>query len=124
MKNALIAAHAYLENVTSIDTNVTHASINWNYLPASGGSILHPHLHVLASEQPTQYQNNVQQHGQRFFEQYGENYYTALLAEEKRLQERFVGQKERIGWFHAYAPKSHYDFVGVFEETPSCSGVE
>lgn len=117
--NAFAAAHAYLEKVLAEDVHVTHASINWNYLPPSGGSILHPHIQVLASEQPTQYQQTVSHYGEQFYNQNGMNYYTALLAEERRLQERWIGQQGLIGWTHSFAPKSHCDFLGVFEHTPS-----
>ena len=54
--NSFSAAHDYLKKVIAQDPKTTYASINWNYLPPSGGSILHPHIHVLASEHPTNYQ--------------------------------------------------------------------
>ena len=52
--NSFSAAHNYLNKVIAQDPETAYASINWNYLPPSGGSILHPHIHVLASEHANQ----------------------------------------------------------------------
>jgi len=117
--NSLTTAYAYLQKVLETDLEVSHMSINWNYLPPSGGSILHPHLHVLASEKPTNYNQIVLDAGQRYFDENGTSYYSDLLETEKQLQQRWIGKKGAISWLHAYAPKSHYDFIGLFDHMPS-----
>lgn len=109
------AAHQYIEKVLEFDAKTEYVSVNWNYLPPSGGSILHPHIHVLASEQPTNYQAIVTSKCHAFYEQEGKKYFTTLAAEESKLNERWVGEEGSIDWMHAYAPKSHCDFIGVFE---------
>ncbi|WP_342511837.1 hypothetical protein MKY34_14745 [Sporosarcina sp. FSL K6-1522] len=111
--DAFIAAHAYLKKVTIQDSKTTYASINWNYLPPSGGSILHPHIHVLASEQPTNYQATTSKAAQQFHENHEQNFHAALLQHERELAERFIGTEQSIDWLHAFAPKSHADFIGV-----------
>lgn len=117
--NAYLAAHEYLQAVVQSDSGTKHLSINWNYLPPSGGSILHPHIHVLASEQLTRYEALNRDYGQRYMDANGQNYHTALLETERKLQERWVGEKEGLQWIHAFAPKGHNDFIGVFESV-SC----
>ncbi|WP_262177259.1 hypothetical protein [Saccharococcus sp. Marseille-Q5394] len=109
------AAHQYIEKVLEFDSKTEYVSINWNYLPPSGGSILHPHIHVLASEQPTNYQAAVTSKSHAFYENEGENYFTSLVAEERTIGERWIGKAGSIDWMHAFAPKSHCDFIGVFE---------
>lgn len=119
LTDAWLAAFTYLQQVIQTDPTVTHASINWNYLPPSGGSILHPHLHVMASEKPTRYQKLTSDYSRRYFEEQRTNYYLALLREEQRLQERWIGREGSLSWMHAFAPKSHHDYIGIFEEVPS-----
>ena len=109
------AAHQYIQNVLEFDPKTEYISVNWNYLPPSGGSILHPHIHVLASEQPTNYQATVTSNSQAFYETEGWNYFTSLVTEEKTLDERWIAKEGSIDWIHAFAPKSHCDFLGVFE---------
>ncbi|MBB4826529.1 galactose-1-phosphate uridylyltransferase [Sporosarcina luteola] len=113
MKEAFITAHQYVEKVLEFDSKTTYASINWNYLPPSGGSIIHPHIHVLASEHPTNYQASSAAFSRQFQEREGVCYYSTLAAEEKRLGERWIGTKGSIDWIHAFAPVSHADFIGI-----------
>lgn len=122
--NAFKAAHQYLQRVVKSDDKLAHASINWNYLPPSGGSILHPHLHVFASEQPTTYQMLVDQQCEAFYRQHGERYYDVLLREETIRKSRWVGQKDMLSWIHAFAPKSHCDFIGIFDKIISFEQIE
>ena len=117
--NAFFTAHEYLKKAIASDPNVTHLSVNWNYLPPSGGSILHPHIQTLASEHPTRYQAVKEAAGERFLAEHGVNYYPALVEEERRLGDRWIGRKGSLSWVHAFAPRSHMDFVGVFEQCPS-----
>ena len=109
------AAHRYIEKVLEFDDQTEYVSVNWNYLPPSGGSILHPHIQVLASELPTNYQSKITSDSRAYYDKEGDNYLTSLATEERNLEERWIGQEGSISWLHAYAPKSHYDFIGVFE---------
>ncbi|WP_252504115.1 hypothetical protein [Sporosarcina sp. Marseille-Q4943] len=115
ISDSFTAAHQYIENVLEFDPKTEYVSINWNYLPPSGGSILHPHIHVLASEKPTNYQAIVTSSSHDFYETEGKNYFTSLVSEERELEERWIGKKGSINWMHAFAPKSHGDFLGVFD---------
>ncbi|MFC5587651.1 hypothetical protein ACFPRA_01845 [Sporosarcina soli] len=112
--DAFSVAYDYLKKVKAQDPKTTFASINWNYLPPSGGSILHPHIHVLASERPTNYQATALAAAQQFYEVNDRNFYDELLKLERELDERVIGTEGTIDWLHAFAPKSHSDFIGVF----------
>ncbi len=108
------AAHNYLKKVIAQDPKTAYISINWNYLPPSGGSILHPHIHVLASEHPTNYQATTSVAAQQFYKEHNQNFYDTLLEQESELSERLIGTIGSIDWLHAFAPKSHTDFIGLF----------
>ncbi|MDQ0216108.1 galactose-1-phosphate uridylyltransferase [Oikeobacillus pervagus] len=111
VKDGFMVAQKYIQKVVQSDPKAKYASINWNYLPYSGGSILHPHLHVIVSESPTNYQANFQEkvkaHGE-------ENDLLALYEAESSLGERWIGEKGNVAWMHAFAPKSHNDFIAMF----------
>lgn len=119
LENAFSIAHAYLKKIVDADPAVKHVSINWNYLPPSGGSILHPHIQAIASEHPTRCQATTQMACDRFLHEHGTDYFRALIEEEKRLGVRWVGQRGEISWVHAFAPRSHMDFIGVLERSAS-----
>jgi len=110
IKDAFIAAQKYIEKVMTTDSKVRYASINWNYLPYSGGSILHPHIHIIVSETPTNYQKLVDEKAKAF----EADLFSSLYEMEKSLDERWIGEKENVAWMHAYAPKSQNDFISIF----------
>ncbi|MBS4192443.1 hypothetical protein KHA94_20005 [Bacillus sp. FJAT-49705] len=110
--DAFIAAQNYIQKIAEIDSEVRYVSINWNYLPYSGGSVLHPHIQVSGSDSPTNYQALVSQKADAYK---GDNdYFTSLYEIEKSLAERWIGEKGSVAWMHAFAPKSQNDFVGIF----------
>jgi UDPglucose--hexose-1-phosphate uridylyltransferase len=113
--NSFSAAHDYLNKIIEQDSKTAYASINWNYLPPSGGSILHPHIHVLASEMPTNYQLTTLASSEQYYTEIGSNYYDSLIECEREIDERFIAKVGSIDWVHAFAPKSHTDFIGVLD---------
>ena len=77
--NAFSAAGVFLRRVVEADPAVRFFSINWNYLPMSGGSIIHPHLQILAGEVPTHYQGAVIQGCRRYQKRWGKVYWDDLI---------------------------------------------
>ncbi|HHW38792.1 MAG TPA: hypothetical protein GXX18_16435 [Bacillales bacterium] len=119
IKNAFMAAQTYTQNVIAADPKAQYASINWNYLPPSGGSILHPHIQVILSESATNTQALISEKAKAYVEENGQEYFTSLYEAEKELGERWIGEVGNVAWMHAYAPKSHNDFVAIFTQSRS-----
>lgn len=119
IQDAFIAAQTYSQNVIAADPKARYASINWNYLPPSGGSILHPHIQVILSESPTNSQTLISEKAKAYEEEYGKEFFASLYEAEKEIGERWIGELGNVAWIHAYAPKSHNDFMAIF--TKSCS---
>src|SRR5699024_8662353 len=114
IKDAFTAAQTYIKQVMTVEKKPLFASINWNYLPYSGGSILHPHLHVIVSESATNYQRLMETKAREFTKTHNKEYFTYLYETEKKEGTRWIGEKGNIAWMHAYAPKAHNDFIAVF----------
>jgi UDPglucose--hexose-1-phosphate uridylyltransferase len=124
IKDGFLAAQSYVQRVAALDSKAKYASINWNYLPLSGGSILHPHIQVMLSDSPSNYQRMVEEKALYFKKDTGKEYYTALFETEKTLDERWIGEVGDIAWVHAYAPKSHNDFIAVFSKSYTIDDVK
>ncbi|WP_017754285.1 hypothetical protein [Calidifontibacillus oryziterrae] len=118
--DAFLAAQTYIQNVKGTDPKAKYASINWNYLPYSGGSVLHPHIQAIVSESPTNYQtrssNKLLEYSQ---DNDGIDFHYSLYHTEKNLGERWIGECGQVAWMHAFAPKSHNDFIAVFLQSHS-----
>ena len=123
VKDALMVGQTYIERVMAKDKQMKSASINWNYLPESGGSILHPHMHILVSEEPTNYQSRTNTFAKAFKKETGEDYFNSLYEVEKERGERWIGQRGKVVWMHAYAPKSHNDYIVVLPKVSSISEI-
>lgn len=112
--DAFRASQLYIESVLKKENKPMSISINWNYLPHSGGSIIHPHQHIIISETDTNYQATFNKHAKQFKEEHGKHYLTQLYETEKADGARWIGERGNAAWMHAYAPKSHNDFLAVF----------
>ncbi|WP_147532868.1 hypothetical protein [Bacillus marasmi] len=112
IKDVFLAAQQYIEKVQENDKEAQFASINWNYLPNSGGSILHPHIQVLISDSPTNHQALI--NAKLKEKAFQNDYYASLYETEKSTGDRWIGEKGNVGWLHAFAPKGHNDYMAIF----------
>jgi UDPglucose--hexose-1-phosphate uridylyltransferase len=111
LANAFRADLGYLERVRETDgEGLRHYSANWNYMPLSGGSLVHPHHQLIASPIPTNYLRDVEAGLSR----HGGDYFGDLIRIEES-GERWVGREGSISWLTGFAPLGHIDVLGVFE---------
>ena len=100
----------YLKRVRETDGSACrHYSINWNYMPLAGGSLVHPHHQLIASPAPTNYLEDVE----AGLASYGGGYFGDLVEAEQG-GERWVGREGGISWLTGWAPMGHIDVLGVF----------
>ena len=113
--NALTVAQSYLKSVEKFDTRAIYHFIAWNYMPPSGGSLIHPHLQSNAGYYPTDYQKQVLEAAERYYQEKGTNYWSDLLEEEKRNKQRYLGKIGNTEWLTSFAPKGRLsDVMSVF----------
>lgn len=78
--------------------------INWNYMPAAGSSLIHPHLQVFATSMPPHILREELDAAAAYMQAEGSNYYDDFIRIEKHNGERFLGTIGRTQWFSVYAP--------------------
>ena len=78
--------------------------ISWNYMPASGSSIIHPHLQVFASSFAPNFLREKLEAAKNYMDKHGSNYWDDLVAAEKENEERFLGEIGRTQWLTVFAP--------------------
>jgi galactose-1-phosphate uridylyltransferase len=94
--------------------------LSWNYMPASGSSIIHPHLQVF----PTAFAPNLLreklQAAKNYMQINGTNYYEDLIAAEKKARDRFLGEIGRTTWLTVFAPLGAVgDVIAVVDDVRS-----
>jgi len=113
--NALLAAHAYIVRVQQVDPAARFNLMAWNYMPPSGGSLIHPHIQCNAGYFPTFYQKQILEASQGYYEEAGENFWSELIEQEKQTGERYIGTIGNTCWLTSFAPKGRLtDVMAVF----------
>ena len=91
--------------------------ISWNYMPASGSSLIHPHFQVFATSSPPNRLQAESKAAENYFSKNGSVYWDDLVAIEKNNGKRYLGDIGRTHWFAAFAPLGAVgDVVGVVDD--------
>lgn len=102
--DALMASQRFIELVHEHDPEIAYASINWNYMPTAGGSLVHPHFQVVANQEPTHFHTRLLRSSADYRETYGRNYWTDLLEYERKHLERYLFRTGDIEFLSCYSP--------------------
>lgn len=120
LPDGFAAAISYLSRVAEYDCSVRFANISWNHLPPSGGSIVHPHLQILASYGPSNRHRELLRASQEYRRQNCTSYWAELVATEKESGERYIGNTGGVCWLTPFAPRGRLlDVMAVFEGVES-----
>jgi galactose-1-phosphate uridylyltransferase len=95
----------YLRQVQQ-QPRTTYPLLFWNYFPASGGTQIHPHLQVFATDTPGNTLQEEQAYSLRYYQEEGRPYWADLLQEEQRLGERFITQGAQSAWLTSFVSQS------------------
>jgi len=79
--------------------------MGWNYMPPSGGGLVHPHHQYLLTPEPGNRYREELAASNAFADRHGKDYWSTLVAEEAALGERFVGTTGSWTWLTAFAPE-------------------
>lgn len=119
LMNAMACCCDFLVAAGRQQSDAVYQSINWNYMPLAGGSLVHPHLQATASSSPTNYIREVELALGRYRAREAADFWLDLLAAEKTADERFVADGERVMWLSAFAPLGVFDVLAVMPELRS-----
>ena len=106
MDDAFSTALLFIREVARFDPEVRYFSINWNYMPQSGSSLVHPHLQVNCGYVPTNHQRLQIEGCRRYYSDKGEDFWPAFMHAEKQCGERYIGEKDATFWTMSYLPQT------------------
>ena len=94
--------------------------INWNYMPPSGSSVIHPHLQVFISSSAPNLMRQENLAAREYHRETGRNYWIDLIRAEEESGERFLARLGRTAWLSSFAPLGVAgDVAGIVEGTGS-----
>ncbi|MEE8472319.1 MAG: hypothetical protein V3S82_04030 [Dehalococcoidia bacterium] len=110
------ACQTLLQRIAGQDPGIKYLTINWNYLPPSGGSVVHPHLQPAADFYPCNHMREMMEASARYLEDNGSNFWPDLIAREKELGERYAGATGRVSWITPFVPRGRFmDVMAILE---------
>lgn len=116
LRDAFIAAEDYIKRVYKKDASYRYHSINMNYMPLAGGSIIHPHIQIIAGDVPTNYQRIFMEKSREYEEKNGSRFFQDLVREEEKVGQRFIYRGDETVWLSAFAPMGICEFIAISDD--------
>jgi galactose-1-phosphate uridylyltransferase len=109
--DALAAMVRHAQAVRRVDPAALWSSINANYLPPSGASLVHPHLQSAHDAYGLTGQRFLVEQSRAWKDRHG-SYWTALVDQEASGP-RWVGHIGRVAWLTPFAPTGFHEVWAV-----------
>ncbi len=109
----------YAKTVSHFDKkDYKFALIHWNYMPTSGGSLIHPHMQVYVTDTPLNYHARVLEKAREFLKKNGVEYFQAYLKKEEEDKERIVEKRGPVCLLSPFASRGMLgEFLLVVENS-------
>lgn len=88
----------FLKRISRIDAELPYHLMTWNYMPPSGGGLVHPHQQYFATVCPGNQFTDEYRASKEFYEKEKRSFWDELIETEKNLGQRFIGEAERSYW--------------------------
>ena len=109
------AAKLFLRDIYQRDVTAAFATVNANYLPPAGASLIHPHMQMLVGDVPYSYHARLLDASGGYLVKNGTEYFADLISEEKRIGERYIAQQGGWHWIAAFSPTGSNEITGIHE---------
>jgi len=106
LRDAFSAAQSFIRRVADYDPQVHYFSINWNYMPDSGSSLVHPHLQVNCGYIPTNQQRMQVEGCKRYLTEKETSFWQDFMTSEKQIGERYIGEIGSTFWVLSFVPQT------------------
>ena len=104
LMDGFLVAQEAIARVERRDPTFSYTSINWNYLPQSGGGLFHPHLQVVIEEAATASHAKVLKGLKQYEARDGRSFWEDWLVQEMKTDERYAGNQGDIHFLMAFSP--------------------
>jgi UDPglucose--hexose-1-phosphate uridylyltransferase len=104
LRDSFLASLEFIRSVARHDSLVRYFSINWNYMPPAGSSMVHPHLQPNAGEIPTNELRLQREGAGRYAKEKGRSLWHDLIETEREMGIRYIGAIESTRWVMSFVP--------------------
>jgi galactose-1-phosphate uridylyltransferase len=111
--DAFLAVITHMRAYKKVMPDLAWSSINANYLPPSGSSLLHPHLQSSLDPVPLGSQTLISSRCAEHKSRFGRSYFEQLVELEELNNSRFVGRTGPFAWVVPFAPSGFYEVWAI-----------
>jgi UDPglucose--hexose-1-phosphate uridylyltransferase len=114
MRDGFAVCRDYFTRMSDLKKGHRYCSVNWNYMPPSGGGLIHPHLQTIAGTGPTNFMQRLITSARNYADRHGGNLWRDLIDHERGAGERFIADTGAVCWLAAFSPKGmagEIDFI-------------
>lgn len=104
LSDAFTLALEFLRRVGARNTEIPYYFMGWNYMPPSGGGLVHAHIQVFGSKDPGNVFADSLQAAKRYKKENGRPYWPDYIAEEQKRAVRYLGSTGPLHWLVPFAP--------------------
>jgi len=104
-------ADALLSQIEALRHADGYASINWNFLPSAGASLVHPHMQGLSDSRPSRIVDGYIAASEQYLREKGRNYWDAVREEEMASDRYLFG--DEILWSAHAVPVGEREVRGI-----------
>lgn len=98
LRDAISLGIDFLRNIADLDPSLPYHLMTWNYMPPSGGGLVHPHQQYFATAFPGNQFMDELAASKRFSHEHNQNYWHNLVNLEAEKGERYICQRGRGHW--------------------------
>lgn len=92
----------FLKRIRSISPVLPYHLMTWNYMPPSGGGLVHPHQQYFATNHPGNQFVDELRASEAFFGTHRLNYWAELIEAEQKINKRYIGQIGSSHWLSSF----------------------
>lgn len=104
LRDAFNAGLEFFRIISAKEPQLPYYIIAWNYMPPSGGGLIHPHQQVIITDSPGNLYRKTLEKSKIYFERFGKNYWAELCETEKSKGERFIAKIGESQWIVPFVP--------------------
>ena len=100
--DAFLLGIDFLKRIKTFSPELPYHLMTWNYMPPSGGGLVHPHQQYFATPNPGNQFLDELKASDAFYNSNGSNYWSELIEVEQEQGKRFVGQIGSSYWLSSF----------------------
>lgn len=115
VEDLLLLVHTFGHEIQRKLSSIEFLSLNCNYMPPAGASVVHPHFQLIGTREPPYRLDKIIQAARAWISERGENYWDVLRRAEQEQGERWIGSRGRWHWVTAWSPLGANEILGIHE---------